>query len=72
MAEASNPLKERVRLLLWILENLGEEPGEEWAAYEKEMEAAPEVIGQAHANVLRAWVDLGNLEYGPKFRSEYT
>ena len=72
MAEASNPLKERVRLLLWILENLGEEPGEEWAAYEKEIEAAPEVIQQAHANVLRAWVDLGNLEYGPKFRSEYT
>ena len=29
MAEASNPLKERVRLLLWVLENLGEEPGEE-------------------------------------------
>jgi len=72
MAEASNPLKERVRLLLWILENLGEEPGEEWAAYEKEMEAAPEVVPQAHANVLRAWVDLGNLEYGPRFRSEYT
>ena len=72
MAEASNPLKERVRLLLWILENLGEEPGEEWAAYEKEMEAAPEVIRQAHANVLRPWVDLGNLEYGPKFGSEYT
>ena len=72
MAEASNPLKERVRLLLWVLENLGEEPGEECAAYEKEMEAAPEVIRQAHANVLRAWVDLGNLEYGPKFGSEYT
>ena len=64
MAEASNPLKERVRLLLWVLENLGEEPGEEWAAYEKEMEAASEVIRQTHANVLRAWVDLGNLEYG--------
>ena len=72
MAEASNPLKERVRLLLWVLENLGEEPGEEWAAYEKEMEAASEVIRQTHANVLRAWVDLGNLGYGPKFRSEYT
>ena len=41
MAEASNPLKERVRLLLWVLENLGAEPGEEWAAYEKEMEGAP-------------------------------
>ena len=68
MAEASNPLKERVRILLWVPENLGEE----WAAYEKEMEAAPEVIRQAHANVLRAWVDLGNLEYGPKFGSEYT
>ena len=72
MAEASNPLKERMRLLLWVLENLGEEPGEEWAAYEKEMEAAPEVIRQVHASVLRAWVDLGNLEYGPKFGSEYT
>ena len=72
MAEASNPLKERVRLLLWVPENLGEEPGEEWAAYEKEMADALEVIRQAHANVLRAWVDLGNLEYGPKFRSEYT
>ena len=72
MAEASNPLKERVRFLLWILENLGEEPGEEWVAYEKEMEAAPEVIRQARANVLRAWVDLGNLEHGPKFGSEYT
>jgi len=72
MAEASNPLKERVRLLHWVPENLGEEPGEEWAVYEKEMEAAPEVIRQAHANVLRAWVDLGNLEYGPKFGSEYT
>ena len=72
MAEASNPLKERVRLLIWVPENLGEEPGEEWAAYEKEMEAAPEVILQAHANVLRSWVDLGNLEYGPKFGSEYT
>ena len=72
MAEASNPLKERVRLLLWVLENLGEEPGEEWAAYDKEMEAAPEVIRQGHANVLRAWVDMGNLEYGSKFGSEYT
>ena len=72
MAEASNPLKEKVRLLLWVLENLGEEPGEEWAAYDKEMAAAPEVIRQPHANVIRAWVDLGNLEYWPKFGSEYT
>ena len=71
MAEASKPQKERVRLLLWVLENLGKEAGEEWAAYEKEMEAAPEVIRLAHANVLRAWVDLGNLEYGPAFGSEY-
>ena len=72
MAEASNAFKERVRLLLWVLENLGEEPGEEWVAYEKEMEAAPELIRQAHANVLRAWVDLGNLEHRLKFGSEYT
>jgi hypothetical protein len=71
MAEASNPQKERVRLLLWVLENLDKEPGEEWAAYEEEMEAAPEEIRIAHANVLRAWVDLGNLEYGPDFGSEY-
>jgi hypothetical protein len=72
MTEASNPLKERVRLLLWVLEDLGEEPGEEWADYEKEMEAAPEVIRHANANALRSWVDLGNLEYGPKSGSEYT
>ena len=72
MAEASNTLKERVRLLHWVPESLGEEPGEEWAAYEKETEAASEVIRRAHANVLRAWVDLGNLEHGPKFGSEYT
>ena len=35
MAEASNPQKQRVRLLLWVLGNLGKEPGEEWAAYEE-------------------------------------
>lgn len=71
MAEAPNPQKQRVRLLLWVLGNLGKEPGEEWAAYEEEMEAAPEEIRLAHANVLRAWVYLGNLEYGPEFGSEY-
>lgn len=31
MAEASNTHKERVRLLLWVLENLGKAPGDEWA-----------------------------------------
>ena len=41
MAEASNALKEKVRLLLWVLENFGDVPGEKWAAYEKEMEGAP-------------------------------
>ena len=29
MAEASNTHKERVRLLLWVLENLGKAPGDE-------------------------------------------
>jgi len=65
-------LKERVLLLIRVLENPREEPREEWTAYEKEMEAAPEVIRQAHANVLRAWVDLGNLGYRPKCGGEYT
>ena len=40
MAEASNTHKERVRLLLWVLENLGKAPGDEWAAYEREMDEA--------------------------------
>ncbi len=71
MAEASNTHKERVRLLLWVLENLSKEPGEEWAAYEREMELAPEAVRLAHANVLRAWVDMGNLEYGPNFGNKY-
>ena len=57
MAEASNTQKDRVQLLLCVLETLGEELREEWAAYEKEMDAAPEEIRLAHANVLRAWVD---------------
>ena len=70
MAEASNTHKERVRLLLWVLENLSKEPGEEWEAYEREMEEAPEAVRLAHANVLRAWVDMGNLEYGPANTSE--
>ena len=40
MAEASSTHKERVRLLLWVLENLGKAPGDEWAAYEREMDEA--------------------------------
>ncbi|MCH8832609.1 MAG: hypothetical protein IID00_07650 [Chloroflexi bacterium] len=72
MAEASNAHKERVRLLLWVLENLGEAPGDEWAAYESEMESAPEPVRLAHANVLRAWADLGKLEYGPSFGNKYS
>ena len=40
MAEASNTHKERVRLLLWVLENLGKAPEDEWAAYEREMDEA--------------------------------
>ena len=71
MAEASNTHKERVRLLLWVLENLGKEPEEEWAAYEREMEEASEPVRLAHANVLRAWVDMGNLEYEPAFGNKY-
>lgn len=71
MTEASNTHKERVRLLLWVLENLAKEPGEEWAAYEREMEEAPEPVRLAHANVLRAWVDMGALEYGPTFGNRY-
>ena len=54
MADASNTHKERVRLLLWVLENLDKAPGDEWAAYESEMELAPEPVRLAHANVLRA------------------
>ena len=41
------------------------------ASLRGEMEAAPEEIRLAHANVLRARVYLGNLEYGPEFGSEY-
>ena len=72
MAEASNTHKERVRLLLWVLENLGKAPGDEWAAYEREMDEAPEAVRLAHANVLRAWVDMGNLEYGLSFGNKYS
>ena len=72
LAEAANTRKERVRLLLWVLENLGKDLEEEWAAYEREMEEAPEAVRLAHANVLRAWVDLGNLEYGPPFGDKYS
>ena len=72
MAEAPKPHKERVRLLLWVLENLGKEPGEEWEAYEREMDEASDDVRLAHANVLRAWVDMGNLEYGPEFEENYT
>ena len=32
MADASNTHKERVRLLLWVLDKA---PGDEWAAYGK-------------------------------------
>ena len=71
MAEASNTHKERVRLLLWVLENLSKKPGKEWAAYEREMEEAPEAVRLAHANVLRACVDMGNLEYEPAFGNKY-
>ena len=71
MADPTSTHKERVRLLLWVLENLGKEPGEEWEAYEKAMDEAPEPVRLAHANVLRAWVDMGNLEYGPAFGSEF-
>lgn len=72
MAEASNTHKERVCLLLWVLANLGKEPGEEWEAYEREMAEASEEVRFAHANVLWAWVDMGNLEYGPAFGDVYT
>ena len=72
MADASNTHKERVRLLLWVLENLDKAPGDEWAAYESEMELAPEPVRLAHANVLRAWVDMGHLEYGPSFSNKYS
>ena len=69
MADASNTHKERVRLLLWVLDKA---PGDEWAAYESEMELAPEPVRLAHANVLRAWVDMGHLEYGPSFGNKYS
>ena len=39
---------------------------------ESEMELAPEPVRLAHANVLRAWVDMGILEYGPSFGNKYT
>ena len=72
MAEAPNTHKERVRLLLWVLENLGKAPEDEWAAYEREMDETLEAVRLAHANVLRAWVDMGNLKYGPSFGHKYS
>ena len=72
MADASNTHKERVRLLLWVLENLDKAPGDEWAAYESEMEFASEPVRLAHANVLRGWVDMGHLEYGPSSGNKYS
>ena len=41
-------------------------------AYEREMDEAPEAVRLAHVNVLRAWVDMGNLEYGPSFGNKYS
>ena len=42
----------------------GKAPGDEWAAYESEMESATEPVRLGHANVLRARVNSGNLDMG--------
>ena len=72
MADASNTHKERVRLLLWVLENLDKALEDDWAASGNEMELAPEPVRLANANVLRAWADMGHLKYGPSFGNKYS
>lgn len=39
---------------------------------QKQMDEAPEAVRSAHTNTLRAWIDIGSLEYGQALGNTYS